>query len=188
MPLVEPPTARGFVPGVACVGADALYRRFEHDTFRLGWPVFSKLMHHAGGSTDAGDAGRLFLMPGFRIPFWPKPSSDRRTPRYLWRSSRGLRGWLGVVAGGRACDRPARASACADRTQRARQRLRPHAAVRHQYIHAQGRCVAHPVRYRGEHGQSGPVRHVYEAASQRSDRPCRHGMVAARAAGAAGGA
>ena len=25
-------------------------------------------------------------MPGFRIPFWPKPSSDRRTPRYLWRS------------------------------------------------------------------------------------------------------
>ena len=25
-------------------------------------------------------------MPGFRIPFWPKPSSDRRAPRYLWRS------------------------------------------------------------------------------------------------------
>ena len=25
-------------------------------------------------------------MPGFRIPFWSKPSSDRRTPRYLWRS------------------------------------------------------------------------------------------------------
>jgi PAS domain-containing protein len=25
-------------------------------------------------------------MPGFRIPFWPKPSLDRRTPRYLWRS------------------------------------------------------------------------------------------------------
>ena len=25
-------------------------------------------------------------MSGFRIPFWPKPSSDRRSPRYLWRS------------------------------------------------------------------------------------------------------
>jgi len=74
--------SRGRLPSEA----DALYRRFEHDTFGLGWPVFSKLMHHAGGSTDAGDAGRLFLMPGFRIPFWPKPSSDRRTPRYLWRS------------------------------------------------------------------------------------------------------
>jgi hypothetical protein len=71
------------LPGSPALGADALYRGFEHDTFRLGWPVFSKLMHHTGGSIDAGDAGRLFLMPGFRIPFWSKPSSDRRTPRYL---------------------------------------------------------------------------------------------------------
>ena len=45
--------------------------------------------------------------------------------------------------------------------------------------------TAGSVRHRRDHGQSRPVRHVYEAASQRSDRPCRHGMVAARAAGAA---
>ena len=98
-----------------------------------------------------------------------------------------MRGWLGVVPRGRACDRPARASACADRAQRARQRLRPDAAVRHQHVYAQGRCVAHPVRHRRATVSRDQFATFYEAASQRSDRHRRHGMAAARAAGAARG-
>ena len=52
-------------------------------------------MHHTGGSIDAGDAGRLFLMPGFRIPFWSETEfgsanaalsveESRRLARLAW--------------------------------------------------------------------------------------------------------
>ena len=54
-----PPRLAGRFPGSPAVGANALYRCFEHDTFGLGWPVFSKLMHHVRFDRY-GDAGKLW--------------------------------------------------------------------------------------------------------------------------------
>ena len=97
-----------------------------------------------------------------------------------------MRDWLGVVPGGRTCDRTTGASTCADRAQRARERLRPDAAVRHQHVHAQGHRIAHPVRHLW-YGQPRAVREFFEAASHRAGRHRRDGMAAARSAGAARG-